>query len=706
MAYTSLGWGVRLNLDVWVHKQYAAENRTEFQAVLSLVDVNSARPYHLNGSAWSVRSPNSTTQKSGNISSYDFRNYSRIELSRSIISFPHNADGSFSARQWTGHFSDAGPIGSGVVTVNSVGAPSIARATTAIWADSSTPARPGETKKLLLPRASSAFTHDVTYTVGNATGLIGNNLTTEVNWAIPISILEQFPNSPSIRGRIDTVTKNGSTVVGKTSSVSDFIPRASDGPKVSGITWSDTNATVSSKIGAIVQNMSKVKGTVNATSDSGASIVSTSITLNGEVIPPNAVFEVPTAATFSALGEATDSRGLTSSKTTNLTVLPYENPKLGANGWSVSRANVNNVVDPTGKYLRIDLHAIVKSLVNGSEKNALKVKVTTRPTNGAPAPRNDFTHGSLTHNSAFQVTGGDQFSTTQSYVVTVEVTDNAGGKLTLTDTVSTAAATLDMNGTSVGIGKMHERGTLDVGGDTYVGGRLHSTNATINGVPDEVNYKLQKVLYYKTNATFTKSAHPYARALRVKVQAGGGGGGGSQAASNNSNSFGTGGGGGGYAESFITNMASVPASTAVTVGAGGSGGAIGGAGTDGGTSSFGTLVSASGGGGGYVKPNNAFNTYIFGGNPGTGNTGELCITGSGGGNGTGTASFGVGGHGGGSVLGGGANAAGTGAGGGSSVGLAGGVYGGGGSGGSTNAGGPGKFGGVGAPGIVIVEVYG
>jgi hypothetical protein len=110
---------------------------------------------------------------------------------------------------------------------------------------------------------------------------------------------------------------------------------------------------------------------------------------------------------------------------------------------------------------------------------------------------------------------------------------------------------------------------------------------------------LQQVLYYTSSGTFTKATYPWLRAIRVRVQ--GGGGGGSGAASTGAGAVGAGGGGAGgvYAESFITDIAGLASSITVTRGAGGAGGAAGNnVGSAGGSSSFGSLVSANGGFGG------------------------------------------------------------------------------------------------------------
>lgn len=85
----------------------------------------------------------------------------------------------------------------------------------------------------------------------------------------------------------------------------------------------------------------------------------------------------------------------------------------------------------------------------------------------------------------------------------------------------------------------------------------------------------------------------------VEVIAGGGGGGSAQTGSGAS--VGGAGGGGGYAASTLS-AATIGASQSVTVGNGGSGGAVGANnGGNGGPSSFGTLLSANGGAGGFTN---------------------------------------------------------------------------------------------------------
>lgn len=95
-------------------------------------------------------------------------------------------------------------------------------------------------------------------------------------------------------------------------------------------------------------------------------------------------------------------------------------------------------------------------------------------------------------------------------------------------------------------------------------------------------------------SSWTKAAYPDARWLRVRCIGGGGGGAGATSAASQIIARG-GGGGGSYGESWL-DVASLPASVTITVGAGGTGGAAAnGAGGNGGSSSFGTFVIATGG---------------------------------------------------------------------------------------------------------------
>lgn len=117
-----------------------------------------------------------------------------------------------------------------------------------------------------------------------------------------------------------------------------------------------------------------------------------------------------------------------------------------------------------------------------------------------------------------------------------------------------------------------------------------------------VGFQFVGTRFFTSDGTFVK-ADPLGtgdiglRAIRVQMVGGGGGGGGVGASGATTTAAASGGGGGVFAEKFILASA-LAASETVTRGAGGAGGAGVGASTAGGTSEFGTLLTAGGGGAG------------------------------------------------------------------------------------------------------------
>lgn len=243
-------------------------------------------------------------------------------------------------------------------------------------------------------------------------------------------------------------------------------------------------------------------------------------------------------------------------------------------------------------------------------------------------------------------------------------------------------------------------------------------NAHFEGLADSVQdalagtgspYRYIGQLRYTASGTFTKATYPNLRAIRVRCVGGGGGSGGAGATTASTASVGQAGGGGAYSESFITDIASLAASVTVTVGAGGAAGAAAaGAGGAGGTSSFGSLVSAVGGGGGEgggaVAVASLSSDPGQGGNPDIG-LGDLRIAGNPGERTwVHSLAWHAGSAGGASLLS-GVLARPTRANGGSRAGSAGSLYGGGANGPSNAASQPGIAGNVGAPGIVLLDLY-
>lgn len=203
---------------------------------------------------------------------------------------------------------------------------------------------------------------------------------------------------------------------------------------------------------------------------------------------------------------------------------------------------------------------------------------------------------------------------------------------------------------------------------------------------------LLNVRYFTSSGTYTPT--PGTSYVIVEVQGAGGGGGGAPATGASQFGAGGGGGGGGYARKKITSGFS---GATLTVGASGSGNS-GATGSPGGSTSFGALVSATGGLGGTSAGPSGANFVAEGGDGGTSTSGEININGQVGNRGVtfSSLSYTIGGYGGNSQNGSGGFAA-TAANGGIGTG-----YGAGGGGTSNPPSSTAKSGGAGAPGIIIV----
>jgi hypothetical protein len=584
--------------------------------------------------------------------------------------------------------------------------------------------------------------------------------TTTPTLTIPHAVFAQSVDFATRTVTLTVETYNGGTLIGTKTVTLQVTLAASQKPTIAGISNSEATVSpdVAALVGAYVQNVTRLALALTSPAGiHGSTIVSRSISVAGQTLTadgttPNAI---SASGTVAITATVTDSRGRVSDVATqNVTVLAWAAPQFATTA-AVVRALSSGVTDEDdGTYFKIDPadFSVSSLLVSAVQKNKVEYRLSYRlvgagsyTVDGAGWIDPPDTPSVIRFTGALLSTFGSA-ALASAYEVLIEIRDVLATS-SVVRTVPKAQVLMHLKGSDgvafggrhsgaanpveiLGRGKQASDGVTlrdlvdrgDLATTSAAGLTEYATNAeAIAGSATDLSmtpaaakaalndasngYRLREVLEYTASGSFVKANYPWARAIRVRVIGGGGGGGGSAAASGGNQSFGQGGGGGGGAESFITDIAGLAASTTVTVGAGGSGVSGSGGGT-GGTSSFGSLVVATGGAGGSVKPNNNYTAYVPGGDGGTGTAGDIQLNGGGGGSGTGdTASLCAGGAGGSSPMGGGGGANGTGAGAGGTTGKAGGKYGGGGGGASTNGGGSARAGGAGGAGIVIVEVY-
>jgi hypothetical protein len=241
-------------------------------------------------------------------------------------------------------------------------------------------------------------------------------------------------------------------------------------------------------------------------------------------------------------------------------------------------------------------------------------KFRNSTTSETTPPNGGLVHGEIAINIQNQrIFEGTASSTTEKIVDTMALqqpnsVNISGGTISVTNVGTSTAATVSTNSLVLG-GTTVSESAADPGSSSS--SAVTSAASTFYRV-DELRGKLKNVFTFTSSGTYTKSG-PDVQRLHVIVMGGGGGG----------RAYSECGGAGGYSEKIIS--ATSVSTVSVTIGGPGSGGVYFGFSPGGGTTSFGTFVSASGGDGA--------NSHIQhnGGRGGLGSGGELNVRGGGGG---------------------------------------------------------------------------
>ena len=182
----------------------------------------------------------------------------------------------------------------------------------------------GSNATITITRASSSFTHKLTYSFGSLSGTIVDNAGTSYTWTIPTSFYAQIPNAKSGKGTITCTTYNGSTSIGsKTCSFTVNVSSAS-APSLS-VSIVDTDSTTIALTGSsskLIRYYSDAKVTLTASGKNSATIKSYSISGGGgSSTSSSATINNITNNTFTC--KTTDSRGYTTTVTSTPSMVSY-----------------------------------------------------------------------------------------------------------------------------------------------------------------------------------------------------------------------------------------------------------------------------------------------------------------------------------------------------------------------------------------------
>ena len=247
-----------------------------------------------------------------NANQYSISTNSSITLASGSTTIAHNSDGS---KNMSIAFSidmakDSWTPGAISVSGKSMALTSIPRASTV----SCSTAYIGSSATITINRASSSFTHTLTYTFGDLTGTVATKTSsTSVSFSLPTTFYAQIPNAKSGTGTITCKTYNGSTLIGSSSCT--FIAKTDESkccPTLSDSSYDENAVTVAltGNNSRMIKYYSNAHVKTNAKARCSATLTTQGVSCGSKSIDTGeGVINAVESGTFTFW--ATDSRGYT-----------------------------------------------------------------------------------------------------------------------------------------------------------------------------------------------------------------------------------------------------------------------------------------------------------------------------------------------------------------------------------------------------------
>lgn len=329
---------------------------------------------------------------------------------------------------------------------------------------SATSANMGSAITISMPRASTAFTHTLSYSMGSESGEIGSKLGTSKSWSIPYSLANAIPKAKSGTCTITCKTYSGDTLIGtKTATFTANVPdNENTKPSVSCVITPDSNLGDAFK-GLYIQGKTKVKTEVSAEGKYKASIDTyySTVTNTGETTSPNGKTYIHPAPISSGetrvVYSAYDSRGISNTGNQYITVLPYRTPAVipytGESSVICERSNDSGIRIKAGRQ-----YSPVTS--SGVQHNYCVLRYRYKAsTVESYSPWVTLIAKSSTDSDVIDITIGDvATSLTTSYDIQINAVDDIGGSHTLNFVIPTDEVNFHQRegGNGAGFGKYCE----------------------------------------------------------------------------------------------------------------------------------------------------------------------------------------------------------------------------------------------------------
>lgn len=485
--------GYRLQID-WTATQNIANNTSTVTAKLYLISLGAS--YYINASAYNTNhiyldgttySNTSTSALSGNEKRLLFT------TSKTIT---HNSDGTKTFSLGGDRYMNVTLSGVfwGTVTISNTNftLDTIPRASIINHVDTLSNVS-GSTELDVVPNMtvySTSFNLDFTLKIGSTSIKTWSDITVgstgTQNLKLSLSAIEQdnlmsyMKTVTSATLTLTCQTQSGSTNIGSLQSktftadldVSTISPL---NPTFDTISATENDSYASALGIGFIQGLSEIVlsmtncSTKKSSSISSYKIIYNNISYNSQNITTPTIGWTSTSVT----AILTDSRGLTCSKTVNLTATAYASPVF--TNLSVKRINADGSSNDLGVAMQISISGSITSLNSKNQYNyAIYARIKGTSDWGTALESGTGTIGDTAFNLT-DIISSISFDAAKSYDIKVTFSDKFNVTI-LPAVLSTGVVVMSLGEIGVGVGKIWEQGALDVGGDAYISNDLHVSN--------------------------------------------------------------------------------------------------------------------------------------------------------------------------------------------------------------------------------------
>lgn len=314
-----------------------------------------------------------------------------------------------------------------------------------------------------ISKASSSFTHTLTWQFVNQTGTIqtvtiaSNTSNSSVTWTPPITLASQIPNATSLNGTILCTTFNDGTNIGQKSINFTLQVPSNIVPSISSFVDSIAS-TKPANCGLYVKNHSVVQldvstdgvygSTIQKCVISGQNLSYTSTSSSTSYSAKSSTLTVAGKKTYTVT--VTDSRGRTASATKSITIVDYNPPAITS--ISSFRSNTDGSLNGSGEHVT---HQLTSSFYTLNGNNNIKIEVFSKKSSDSTYSNSVIIKNDSSNTVSYTYTyPNDSFAVDSTYDFKIVISDSVGQSATVYTHVGTKNVPINISGdnNSVAIG--------------------------------------------------------------------------------------------------------------------------------------------------------------------------------------------------------------------------------------------------------------